>query len=501
MSDLVTQFDKSSIEYADNISFIFNDLKYTYKQINEATGRLANGLIKAGFQKGDKVALILPNYIQFPICYFALLKIGAVVCPINFLFDEEQIRVLLEKANVKGIITWETFAKKAQKAATSLKLRTPIILLGNKIPDQYLDLTHLISTAPALKKPFVTANNDPAVILPTAATSGKPKAVVLSHGNLLSNSIAFKEHFYINSNDRFVSVVPLFHPLGLITTLTTGFCFGASQVLHSRFDPKDFLNSIEKNQITSIIGVPSVYRALHDHSESGTELKSVRFCVSAWHALSDAVAEAFEAKFKKVLFQAYGLTEATATVTANRIELERRPGSVGLPMHQITLQIVDDQNNELPIGEIGEIAVQGPNVMLGYLGEEEETRQTLQDNWLRTGDLGKLDESGRLYVIERKDFVINKAGFRVFPKEIESHLLTHPKVQETAVIGFSDSANGEEVKACIVPKDGQNITSEEIIEYCREAFAMYQCPSIVQICKNLPKSSTGKLLRYKLKTL
>jgi len=499
LSGFVQLFEKLSHKYANNISIIFNEQGFTYNQINIASNRLAQGLMDIGFRKGDRIALILPNYVQFPICYFALLKIGVVAFPINFLFNEIQIHELLGRANVKGIITWEQVAKKVQQAAQGLELKSPLIILGENIPDNSIDLTKLIASSQPITHPLESDDEDTAIILHTSATTNEPKAVELSHKNLYSNCTAFREHFLINSDDCIIAVTPLFHPLGITAILNTGFCFGAKINLHPYFKPQSILNSLKNQKVTLFVGIPSIYKALMDFEDSGDSFESMRFCISSWQPLSESLIESFENKFNKVIYEAYGLAEATAFVSINRVDHEQKSGSVGMPLNQVAVKIINEQDNDVPTGEIGEIVVRGPNVMKGYIGQPQQTEAVLQGDWLHTGDMGKIDENGTLYFIERKENVITKGGFHVFPREIETHLLKHPKVKEAVVLGHPDPIQGQEVKACIVPKNGNVLAPNEIIDYCQEAFAVYKCPKIVQFYETFPKSSTGKILRYKLK--
>lgn len=499
MSDFVELFEKSISKYANNISVIFNEQEFTYNQLNIAINRLAQGLLNNGFQKGDRIALILPNYVQFVICYFAILKIGAVVFPINFLFDEVQIQELFNRVKISGIITWEGLTKKVRQAALELELKSPLIVLGENIPDDFTDLIKLIAASEPLKNNIDTADEDTAVILHTSATTSNPKAVELSHKNLFSNCTAFREYFLINSNDCFIAATPLFHPLSLTAVLNTGFCFGSKINLQAYFNPLSILNSIKKHRVSIFVGMPSIYQALFDLENTNDALESIRFCISSWQSLSESLLKSYKDKFNKTIYEAYGLAEATAFVTVNQLDQEQKAGVVGRPLNQITVKVVDEQGNDVSEGELGEIIVRGPNVMKGYVGQPEESEKTFRGNWLHTGDMGKMDETGTLYFIERKEYVIIKGGFHVFPREIELHLLKHPKIKEAVVLGFPDEVQGQEVKACVVPQDGEGIKPQEIIDYCQEAFAVYKCPKLVQFYEDFPKSSTGRILRYKLK--
>ncbi|MBL7075210.1 long-chain fatty acid--CoA ligase [candidate division KSB1 bacterium] len=500
MANLAKILVDSARKKPDKVAILFGQREITYHFLNYSVDRLAQGLKGVGIGQGDRVILMLPNIPQFPISYYALLKIGAQVIPVNIMFRKMEIRHLAGDSGAKVVIGWEGVQRNILGGIRGVSSIKTLIFLGEKIPKGAYSLTELIRGNDPLPKMEKTAADDTAVIQYTAGITGPPKGAELTHQNMISNAVSCKSVLGVGARDRLLAALPLFHPFGQTTMMNLAFVAGATMVLHHRFVPSEILTSLEENGITLFAGVPSMFQALINYpNPEKVRFKSLRYCVSGGAPLSASTLTAFEEKFDTTILEGYGLSETSPVVCLNQPHRPRKPGSVGFPIPGEEMKIVDQSGQKLPPGEVGEIIVQGENVMKGYLGRQEATEEVLRGGWFHTGDLGRKDEEGYFYVVGRKHELIIKSGFNVYPREIEDLLLLHPRVAEAAVIGIPDPEKGEDIKAFIVSKKGESITPEEIIDYCREKMDPYKCPREVEFVPTLPRNSSGRLLKSKLK--
>lgn len=497
MSTLIKLLERSFEKYAKNDAIFYNQNDFSYERINEAINRLARGLIELGIKKDDRVVILLPNLVHFPISYFATIKIGAIAVPMNFLFSGTLLRSQIQTIAPKAVITWYNILSKLEWISGMPDV--PIIVLGENIPPNFISLTKLLATTSPMDTSIDVEDNDPATIVYTAGNTGDPKGVVLTHGAIAANCLSFRHSFMLNPNERFVSALPLFTAISQIAILNAAFMSGAKVILHPSFDSEAISSLIESQQGTIIIGNSAMYRSFLDAPITKDSLKSLKYCISYGDTFQQETLDAFEEKFDQKIFESYGLCEASTFVTLNRTNGEHRKGSVGLPIDGLYLKILNEHGKPVPENEVGEICIQGPNLMKGYFCTTDKNQTAGIDNdWLFTGDLGKLDSEGYLYILERMQNVITKAGFMVFPKEIEMYLLTHPKISEVSVIGVPEPPHGEDIKACIVLKKDQTTSAAEIIEYCQQRLELYKCPKYVQFFQTLPKSPTGRILKFHL---
>jgi long-chain acyl-CoA synthetase len=340
---------------------------------------------------------------------------------------------------------------------------------------------------------------DLAVVLYTAGTTGRPKGVALSHGNLVSNARAAASLYELDRTAWALSVLPLSHSYGL-TVMNAGNILGTKGVLLRWFTPDGVLETIERFRVQSMAGVPTMYVYLLNYPEAGRfDTSSMRSWGSGAAPLPLEIVEPFEKKFGGRLMEGYGLTEASPVVSAHRLSGIRKLGSVGQPIPGVEVVILDDDDRPVPTGEIGEVCVRGPNVMLGYYRLPEETAKTLRNGWLHTGDVGRLDEDGFLYIVERKKDLIIRGGFNVYPREVEEVLYAHPFVAEAAVVGMRDALMGEEVLAFVTLKPGAVVDADDLIAFCQTRLAKFKCPKQVRFVEALPKSPIGKILRKELR--
>jgi len=480
--------------YGEYASLVFEGREFTNVEQQRQANRLANALTTRGIGPGDRVVVMLPNCPEVLQAYAGILKTGAVIVPVIFLLNPEEVRHILADSGAKLVITSPELAAKAEGFGGDL------VLVGGAAPGAttWDDFVARESDAFTLVD---RADDDIAVILYTSGTTGRPKGVALSHRNLESNARSAASLYELDRDRYNLAVLPLSHSYGL-TVMNSGNILGSRGVLLRWFNPDLVLETIQTYRIQAMAGVPTMYVYLLQYPDAGNfDTSSMRSWGSGAAPLPVEIVEPFEKKFGGRLLEGYGLTEASPVVSAHRLSGVRKLGSVGTPIPGVEVRIFDDDDRDVPRGDVGEICVRGPNVMLGYYGMPEETAKTLKNGWLHTGDMGRLDEDGYLFVVERKKDLIIRGGFNIYPREVEEVLYAHPKIAEAAVVGMRDSLMGEEVLACVVPKRGVDITPDEVIAFCQERLAKFKCPRDVRILPSLPKSPIGKILRKELRAM
>jgi long-chain acyl-CoA synthetase len=506
-----TLFDflaRCSLDYATRECIAYGETRLAYGYFAKVVERLAAGLADLGLKRGHRLALMLPNVPQFPLVYYALLKLGVWVVPINVLFKENEIRLVLEDSGADGFIAWEGFSARLLPAVAALKPCRWQIFFGEKIPAGAIDLTHLIATSMqrferlGVENKSNAAPQDPAVIFYTAGATGAPKGVVFSHHNLATAVSACWRNFAVAIDDRFLAVIPLFHYFGQMLALHLPLAVGASAVLLAKFDPQAIIETIVRERITYFVAAPSMFPALLRLAPEPAQLASLKCCLVSGAMMPARLRDEFEQRYAVPIYEGYGLAECNPLITAFSAWIPRSPEKAcasGFSLKGMEVTILDANHQQTPDGKIGEIFVRGPWVMQGYLKQDQISKEAFWHDWLATGDLGMLDREGFLYLVDRKADVISKAGFPVYPSEIEAILSQHPKVEECAVIGVADRMHGEEVKAYIILRSGQISTKEEMVEFCKRHLAFYKCPRHVEFVDTLPHSVTGKVLKHLLR--
>ncbi len=349
-----------------------------------------------------------------------------------------------------------------------------------------------------------TSPLDTAVILYTSGTTGKPKGAELSHSNMVMNALVVRDLFKLQSDDIQLITLPLFHSFGQTCQMNTSVLVGNTMVLIPRFDPDAVLGSMEKEKVTIFCGVPTMYWALLNHKDAGKyDLKKIaanlRVGVSGGASMPLEVMKGFEERFNVPILEGYGLSETSPVATFNRLDRVRKPGSIGTPIWGVQVKVVDEHSNDLPPGEPGEIVIRGHNIMKSYYRKPEATAAAIRNGWFHSGDVGKMDEDGYFYIVDRVKDMIIRGGFNVYPRDVEEVLMTHPAISLVAVIGVPDEARGEEVKAYVVLKEGASATPEEIIAWSKKQMADYKYPRLVEIVDSLPMTATGKILKKELR--
>jgi len=487
-------------KYGEYVSLLFEGKEYTNREQHRAANRLAHALRGLGVGVGDRVVVMLPNCPEVPQSYAAILKLGAVVVPVIFLLGPEEVRHILVDSEAKVVITSTDMVWKVEPLLAALPTLSHVVLVDGE-GNQTLGLAELVKGQPDAFGIVERADGDLAVILYTSGTTGKIKGVALSHGNLHSNARSAASLHELSREDWSLAVLPLSHSYGL-TVMNAGNILGTRGVLLRWFNPEEVLTTIQKFRIRSMSCVPTMLVYLLNYPEAEQfDTSSMIYWGSGAAPLPLEIVEPFEKKFGGRILEGYGLTEATTVVSAHRLSMERRLGSVGKPIPGVEVKILDDQDRELPAGTVGEICVRGPSVMQGYYRMPEETQKTLKNGCLHTGDVGRLDADGYLYIVERKKDLIIRGGFNIYPREVEEVLYAHPKVAEAGVVGMPDPLMGEDVLAFVVVKAGQEANAEEMMAFCAEKLARFKCPKQVRFVESLPKSPVGKILRKELRKL
>jgi long-chain acyl-CoA synthetase len=514
MINLAVLLEDSAREVPGRTAIIFNDMKLPYAAVNAAANQIANGLVGLGIKPGDKVALTCPNLPYFPLVYYGILKAGAVVVPLNVLLKGREIAYHLQDSDAKayfcfqgtpdlpmGQFGYEGFQQ--IEGCENFFMITidpagPSPIEGTKTLGQLM-----YGKSPAFDT-VTTYADDTAVILYTSGTTGSPKGAELSHSNMLLNARLSDTMYSRQNNDVHLVTLPLFHSFGQTVQMNAGFYNGNTLTLLPRFDPDAALTIMQRDNVTIFAGVPTMYWAMlnHPNPEKFDLAKiagNLRLAVSGGSAMPVEVMRAFGEKFNVEILEGYGLSETSPIATFNRLDRPAKPGSVGLPVWGVSVRVVDLEDNDVPQGEMGEIVIKGHNIMKGYYKKPEATAEAMRNGWFHTGDIGKFDEDGFLYITDRVKDMIIRGGFNVYPREIEEVMMTHPSVSLAAVVGVPDERHGEEVKAYVILKPGQVVDEAEMIEWCKGCMAGYKYPRVVEFRETLPMTATGKILKRELR--
>jgi long-chain acyl-CoA synthetase len=492
--------EEAAQKYGEYVALAFEGRQLTNVDQQRAACRMAHVLRRLGVGPGDRVVVMLPNCPEVMQSYAAILKCGAVIVPVIFLLGDKEVGHILIDSEAKVVITGADMVWKVEGQIGVLPTLHHVLLVDGGGDERVRSLTE---ESAGERDDFTTVDrraDDLAVILYTSGTTGVPKGVALSHANLESNARAAASLHELGREDWAIAVLPLSHSYGL-TVMNAGHILGTRAALLRWFHPEAVLRTIQTFKAVSMSAVPTMLLHLLNYPEADRfDTRSMRVWGSGAAPLPIEMVEPFERKFGGKILEGYGLTEASPVVSAHRLSGPRKLGSVGRPIPGVLVSIQDDEDRVLPVAETGEICVKGPNVMVGYYRDPEQTARTLRDGWLHTGDMGRLDEDGFLFVVERKKDLIIRGGFNIYPREVEEVLYAHPKIAEAAVVGMKDPLMGEDVLAFVVLKDGQRATPEEISSFCERHLARFKCPKEIRFVDALPKSPIGKILRKELRS-
>ncbi|MEC0239727.1 AMP-binding protein [Paenibacillus dokdonensis] len=517
----------SAALYPQHIALDFMGKKITYSSLLQSVYRFANALNQLGVRKGERIAIMLPNCPQGVIAYYGTLLVGGIAVMTNPLYVPREIEHQLTDSGARIIVTLDALVGRVKKAmehhpmdymiVTSIKDYLPFpknVLYPIKAKKDGMAaqveygqrvlpfLSFLKNSSDAPIEVAVDAENDLALIQYTGGTTGFAKGVMLTHMNLVSNTIQAQLWFYRSkiAHEKYLAALPFFHVFGLTVLLNQAMYIAGTLILIPRFEINEVLKTIHKKKPTVFPGAPTMYIAVIHHPKvSSFDLSSIQICISGAAPLPVEVQERFEKLSGGKLTEGYGLTEASPVTHANNIWEKRKSGSIGIPFPDTIAKIVhSDTGEEMPLGEIGELIVKGPQVMKGYWDRPDDTERTLRDGWLYTGDLARMDDEGFFYILDRRKDLIIAGGYNIYPREVEEVLFEHPEVEEAVVAGINDPYRGENVKAYIVLRKGSTVTEKDLKSWCKERLAVYKVPKIYEFRDSLPKTLVGKVLRRKL---
>jgi long-chain acyl-CoA synthetase len=487
VTNLASNLTNTTRAYGDRMAVRVDDAGLTYQELDEASARVAGLLHERGVKPGDRVGLMMPNVAEVPVVYYGVLRAGGVVVPMNPLLKAREVAYYLGDSGAGLVFAWHTFADEARGGAGQVQAES-VVVDGVSFPDL------LASATPAFQV-AERDDEDTAVILYTSGTTGHPKGAELTHGNLTSNTeVSRADIVRAGPEDVIFGGLPLFHVFGQTVALNVAVAAGACLTLLPRFDAGHALQIIAGHRVTVFEGVPTMYVALlHAPGRAGYDTAALRMCISGGAALPVEVLRGFEDAFGVPVLEGYGLSETSPVASFNHPGRERKPGSIGTPIRDVQMRAVDESGHQVPQGEVGEIAIRGPNVMKGYWQRPEATAEAISGGWFRTGDLARVDDDGYFYIVDRKKDLIIRGGYNVYPREIEEVLYEHPAVAEAAVIGLPHPALGEEVAAAVALKPGAGTTAADLRDYVKSQVAAYKYPRHVWIVDALPKGPTGKI--------
>ncbi|MEU0400719.1 long-chain fatty acid--CoA ligase [Streptomyces sp. NPDC006197] len=462
----------------------------TYAELDERSARAAALLRSEGVRPGDRVALMLPNVPEFVVLYYGVLRAGAVVVPMNPLLKTRETEFHLADSGAVRLFEWHQAPGEGAQGAAAAGVRHTAV--------EPTAFAATLARHEPLPEVAATDDEDMAVLLYTSGTTGRPKGAVLSHAGLRHNTEVNSVHIQrMTPEDVVVGCLPLFHIFGQICTMSAAVRSGACLVMIPRFDPGAVLEAIARERATVFEGVPTMYAALLQHP-SEADVSTLRTCISGGASLPVEILHGFERRFGCPVLEGFGMSETSPVVTFNHPERPRKAGSIGTPIRDVEVRLLDDKGQDVAPGGIGELAVRGPNVMKGYWNRPEETEAAIPDGWLRTGDLARADEDGYLYIVDRKKDMIIRGGYNVYPREIEEVLHEHPAVALAAVVGVPHAELGEEVAAAVVLRPGAQVLPDELREYVKERVAAYKYPRRVWLTDALPLGPSGKILKREI---
>jgi long-chain acyl-CoA synthetase len=489
LASIVTE---SAARVPDSPAVRLGEAALTYAELDDRSARLAALLKSKGVAPGDRVGVMLPNVLEFPIAYYGALRAGAVVVPMNVLLKRREIAFYLEDSGAKLLLAWHGFAAEARDGAADAGAE-----LIEVEPQGFAATLAAQEPAPGLAD---TAEEDTAVILYTSGTTGKPKGAELTHHNLFRNAdVSSRTTSEIAAGDVVFGGLPLFHSFGQTVSMNASLMVGACLTLVPKFDPGAALETMQRDRVTHFYGVPTMYGALlHHPGRESFDTSSLRTCITGGASMPVEVLRGFEEAFGAIVLEGYGLSETSPVSSSNHPDRERKPGSIGTPLEGVEMRVVDEDDNEVPQGEVGEIVIRGHNIMKGYWQRPDATAEAMRGGWFHSGDMARVDEEGYFFIVDRKKDLIIRGGYNVYPREVEEVLYEHPQIREAAVVGVPHDEWGEEIGAAVVLHDGEELAPEEISAYVKERIAAYKYPRLVWFLGELPKGPTGKILKREI---
>jgi long-chain acyl-CoA synthetase len=498
--------NKCAIKYGKHTFLWFGKSKVSFQELNTTTTRVAHGLRSLGVEKGDRVGIFAENCPEYIIGYFAIAKLGAITVPINNFLTGSEVQYIANDCQLKVLLLSEKFLKTIQPVLAQMPSLKNIVILDTAEHAEHTPFTKLLARGTTDALGVDVQADDLAVFIYTSGTTGHPKGAMLTHNNLISDTQSSAETLDFTSKDRVILFLPMFHSFTFTACVLLPILNGGTIILIGSVRALDDIKkAILFDRITVFVGVPAVYNVLASKPTTAATkitkyVSAIDYFVSGSAPLPVPVIGKIEEKFGSPLLEGYGLSEASPVVSVNPRYGVRKPGSIGVPIPGVQVKIVGSDLKDLPVGEVGELAVKGPNVMKGYYNLPEATKEALtEDGWLLTGDIAKIDEDGYIFIVDRKKDMLIVRGINVYPREIEDVLYTHPKIAECAVIGVPDESKGEVPKAFIVLREGETLTEREVRDFCKEHLAAYKLPKEIVFRPALPKNATQKIMKRELR--
>lgn len=492
---------KRAEEMPDKVYLYFAEKTWTYKEFHEVTNQAGDSFSKLGLKKGEHVGILIPNSPEFLFCWFGIMKAGAAGVTLNTLLKADELEYIINDSDAQVLCTTPQYRKMLEPSWKNLTKIKKLILVSDEVSKDYPGEELLKDFIAKGSKNFI-ANVEPedhASMIYTSGTTGHPKGVILTHANIMYNSYVAPRYIDLNPEDKALCIMPLFHVNAQIASMMATMQAGASVVLEEMFKPRSFIQTLKKFQCTTFSGVPTIYNYLNEMKEAeGEDLSFLKVCICGAAPMPVEVFHKFEEKFKAKIIEGYGLSEGTCVSSLNPFNGVRKIGSIGLPIDGQKMAIWDNSDNPLPDGDIGEIMISGPNMMVGYYKNDADNEKTFVKGWLRTGDLGYRDKDGYYFIVGRKKEMIISGGENIYPKELEEVLYKHDDILDCAIVGIPDKTYGEVVGAFILPKAGATLSEKDIKAYLRPKVAGYKFPKIIEIVTELPKTATGKIQKNKI---
>ncbi|MGH9871700.1 MAG: class I adenylate-forming enzyme family protein [Pyrinomonadaceae bacterium] len=497
----LAQLLQQRVAAAPEKHFLFSEAdgrRFTLAEFDQAVNRTAELLKAHGVRKGEVVSLLMPNSAEYIIAYFACWKLGAIAGPVNSLLKAKEMSFVISDSETKALLVHPDFLPTIESIRRELPGPPEVINFSDEAA-----ATKNFDSKSSLKSSSQSdiSRDTEAIIIYTSGTTGKPKGCLLTHGNLIANARQISQWLGFTEDDRLLSIMPLFHMNAVSVTTMSALYAGGSTVVSPKFSSSRFWQIISDYQITSFGSVATMLSMLlttyPDGVPEGLRTEQLRFAMCGSAPVPAEVMRGFEETFNCLVIEGYGLSESTCRSTFNPPDTRRRPGSCGMPIGN-EMQVVDDDDNEVPNGELGEVVLRGENILKGYYRNPEATATAFRNGWFHTGDVGYRDADGFFYIVDRKSDMIIRGGENIYPREIDEVLYQHPAVAAAATIGVPDQLYGEEVAAFIVLKGGVEASEKEISAFCRARLADYKCPKTVRFVSEIPKGPTGKLLKREL---
>lgn len=489
-------------QYRQKTAIVYGDHRLSYTELDEDSNRIANALLGMGLGKGDRVAMLLSNTLEFVTVYFGIVKIGAIAVPLDTKYKFQELDKLLNHCQPRVLVGESTFLEPLVPALSRFESIERVIVVDTGYRGQFLSYRELLASSPVTRINVELGAADIALISYSGGPTSRPRGAMLSHGSIMDEAVASAGGFQQTDGDKvMLFALPLFHAFGLVIVLFTSLYRGSTVVILPGLSLHHLMETIERERVTIFMGVPYIFALAVNLAEKeglNYDLSSLRLCVSAGSFLPLSVIERFRHYYGFDITQAWGLTETVAHVTCQLIDGTGKPGAIGKPLSVWEVKIVDDSGQELPPNQVGEMIVRGP-LMAGYYANPEDTAEVMKNGWLYTGDLGKIDEDGEFHILDLKKDMILVKGQNVFPMDIEAELYAHPDVAEAAVVGINDEVRGARIRAVVSMKEGSLTTEHELQDFCRGRLANFKVPKQVMFVDSLPRDADGKIRKEDLR--